>query len=634
GHELHKYLQEQGYNDYEVASTKDVRSNIGLQHICQKAFNTVTSSLRNILTGNKISNRKVYATSLHSDIEIILNSGLLLEEDYECILCFLEPINVAEDKYLWNNVALLCGIGMCVMLRAWRNFLTTWSMPAAYTLLAGGHLVNTWCIHQQKKKFSATLLSLLHVLKEISVQRRKTILFIQENELLLRGFTLAKCKTAVLDDLNTLKSNWFLMTGLREGISRVMQDFNCIMKRATKDLVRDFPLKGQLDNEHNYAAFLIAEDLGNNTDDVNKYSLGCLKRLQNANILLQSEFLRRCALCCMTSLWSDDLQSLAPLHETANTMLTTLHMFMEFLAVDYKFYSCYGRGERNTNQQLVPSTSHMSNVYLGVHSARLYLQGMLHQITQLEEMLQDISDNIQPDNLSCIFIELSYVSQEMTSCMNSIEIALSYCKSSEDSLEPIAEMNPPVLSQENVNVHKSDPIPVGYSDFDPPVEDEVFVALIRGTIEDDDFDEDPFNFTVEKEEKQQKECSKRMLTELKTVLVHKAEEMKQREDRALRNKGMLISDYSSGCEADASEDDTLKSETIDSLKSETIDSLKSEILDSSSTVEIESFSRTLLSDQNFSMAGIPLKPLPQTLVGDEETFGDSIESDTDEMEDS
>ena len=82
-----------------------------------------------------------------------------------------------------------------------------------------------------------------------------------------------------MNDLKTLKANWYLMIGLRERIAQVMHSVIDVLKCATKFLVAQFPLKGQLDNEHNYAAFMISEDLeiAAPEDDINMYSLKYLK---------------------------------------------------------------------------------------------------------------------------------------------------------------------------------------------------------------------------------------------------------------------------------------------------------------------------------------------------------------------
>ena len=352
------------------------------------------------------------------------------------------------------------------------------------------------------------------------------------------------------------------------------------------------------------------------------------QRLQNINILLQSEFLRHYALCCMPSLWNDDFQSLTPLLEITDSVSRNLCSFVESLTLAYKFYSCYGKCEGNMNQQPQPLVCSVTDVFVGVHSARLYMQGILHRAMQLEEMLEQ--NKQEADDVNYIFTELNDITNEITSCMNCIEIALSFCKSSEVNFEPAVEVTPTSLSLNCANMQESEPIAVGYSDFDPKVEDEVFEALVDHNVDKDDYD-DLCDIKIEKETEQQKACSMRMMSELKTVLMYKAEEMKKREERVLRNKGILImKDDSSDCEADVSQMETEDVSEDDTLKSEVFDFLKSEI-DSSSSGQSNNI-KSQTSDGSWSAVGLPFKVLGKSLVGEEETSGDLAESDTDEMD--
>ena len=354
--------------------------------------------------------------------------------------------------------------------------------------------------------------------------------------------------------------------------------------------------------------------------------------LQNANILLQSEFLRRYALCCIPSLWKDEFQNLTPLLKKASIVSHRLNSFIDSVILDYKFYSCYGKGESSISLRPVSAIYNVSNAFIGVHSARLYMQGVLHKVMQLEEILEqnERDEKLKSDFLNSICRELNEVAQEMESCSNCIDIAISYCKTSEDKVQLAVTTTAPPLGIGNAIIEKTDPIPVGFSDFDPDVEDEVFEALIHDSMSIDD-DDDYYDIVMEKEDKLQNECSKRMMSELKTVLVHKAEEMKKREDQALRNKGILVTDESLVKDNITHVDTSDRSET-DSLNSKLIDSLTSEVVDFEAPIGVQN-SDVCQSGRGWSIAGLPVKPLAKTLVGEEETFGDSAESDSDELSD-
>jgi hypothetical protein len=88
----------------------------------------------------------------------------------------------------------------------------------------------------------------------------------------------------------------------------------------------------------------------------------------------------------------------------------------------------------------------------------------------------------------------------------------------------------------NVSEQKQKPV----VDLDPQIEDEVFEAIIShdnlltGCEDDDDGYFVSMDATDEVRRRTEKECSDRMMLELKTVLVHKAHEWEKREARALK----------------------------------------------------------------------------------------------------
>jgi hypothetical protein len=133
---------------------------------------------------------------------------------------------------------------------------------------------------------------------------------------------------------------------------------------------------------------------------------------------------------------------------------------------------------------------------------------------------------------------LTDIVTEINSCKSCLEVAIS---------ELVNKPPTPQLTSEacdsltkNVSEPKQKPVVVGVTDLDPQIEDEVFEAIIShdnllaGREDDDDGYFVSMDAADEVRRRTEKECSDRMLLELKTVLVHKAHEWEKREAMALK----------------------------------------------------------------------------------------------------
>jgi hypothetical protein len=173
---------------------------------------------------------------------------------------------------------------------------------------------------------------------------------------------------------------------------------------------------------------------------------------------------------------------------------------------------------------------------------------MLHRTKEIEELLETHTDETEvADNKT--------LSQNLKNVLTDIVTELNSCKSCfEVAISQFSVLNqPPVLYAatktselliHNTSEQKQKPIVVGFTDLDPQVEDEVFEAIIShenlgtGSDDEDDVNFVSLNAADRIKRQMEKECSDRMLLELKTVLVHKAHEWEKREAKALRNKGI------------------------------------------------------------------------------------------------
>lgn len=237
-------------------------------------------------------------------------------------------------------------------------------------------------------------------------------------------------------------------------------------------------------------------------------------------------------------------QNIIPVLTIVNEVSNKYHELLSTLNQDFKFFSGYGLNAVNDTYFKTPTKRNSwryFGAYVGIHSACLHLQGMLHRAKEMEELIQVQSDETEvADNstLSRNVTEvLTDIVTEINSCKSCLEVAIS---------ELVNKPPTPHLTSEtcdsltkNVNGQKQKPVVVGVTDLDPQIEDEVFEAIISHdnpltACEDDDGYFVSVDAADEVRRRAEKECSDRMLLELKTVLVHKAHEWEKREARALK----------------------------------------------------------------------------------------------------
>jgi hypothetical protein len=209
---------------------------------------------------------------------------------------------------------------------------------------------------------------------------------------------------------------------------------------------------------------------------------------------------------------------------------------------DYKFFSCYGVNAVNDTHLKTPKRNSWRyfGAYDGIHSACLHLQGMLRRAKEMEELIQMQSDDTEDaDNGTLsknVTDVLNDIVTEIYSCKSCLEVAISELVNKPPTPHLTSEVRESLTK--TVSEQKEKPVLVGFTDLDPQVEDEVFEAIIShdnlptGCEDDDDFVSLDAADKVRRQT--EKECSDRMLLELKTILVHKAHEREEREARALK----------------------------------------------------------------------------------------------------
>ena len=267
------------------------------------------------------------------------------------------------------------------------------------------------------------------------------------------------------------------------------------------------------------------------------------QRLFNSYILVQSEFLRRLALCLCADLWTELTQTtlLSFLKNHLPDVLKCCSQQYQSLCHEQKLFRAIreSKDKQSLLKPSAPSNWDFSDIYMPIRSAAVHFQSLLMQVQHLQDILE--SENCahskeRKDLLSRISQILIDISREVSSGQACIDRSLVQALKMLNSQEPTAKLCEPKLGpSSDEDMEKcSDSLCI------QPIEDEVFELIISqeemGPCSDEDEWDEVSKYSLKA--KREGEASKRVLQELKTVLVKKADEWREREKQAMAMKGI------------------------------------------------------------------------------------------------
>ncbi|XP_066996996.2 vezatin isoform X2 [Anabrus simplex] len=546
GDQLHQYLKDIGFKEFDVIQ-RGASSNCLHENRQKPPDNSMDSRV------------------LLEHVDVILRSGLLFEEDANVLKSMIpaqeggggddDDDDQPPAEPVWIRPFFTDAMKYSVGSLSWCCYNMWGSAVLPMTAISSVILFTfwDWTKNYKSKKRLSEQKSLSGALQKLFFILKKSLKYIQENELVLRGFMLAKTGSAVSrlesSRLPCMAKRWQSMPGLRKGIVCAILAGASALKRATLDLLIHCPLNGQLDNTGHYLACLDQETLGlppiDNFGNEEELTVQELKRLHHIYLLLQSEFLRRLGLCFLPRLWKEDnfgqIESvMKSVHFLTDVCLTVASN----LTREYNVFYSYGVGDGAQKKRPLPISEHKhfayADTYVAVHSAGLHLQAMLLRIRGMEQSLESEIELESPAITKDLLSKMEDIMQELDLCKSCCDECVSQLSKMETSSK-IIEKQPHIDSAKaacNSAASISEPVLVGYTDLDPKVEDEVYEAEIYNENDDRNVDHDYFDYVkISKEDRErEKQLSKRMLQELKSVLVDRAQEWKEREAKALENK--------------------------------------------------------------------------------------------------
>ncbi|XP_049527904.1 vezatin [Dermacentor silvarum] len=561
---LYAHLTEAGFEfrdtDVAFAQTSDDRRPT-LEKTCHLPRSKILSFMPNVLTLFSSGLCKAKSAVLHSFhnfdgepfLDSILESPCLDEEDQRFLRNLLEARDLSVKKENFQGSFFTYSIAAAVVVCLVARCLSAERQSSAESLLVGivacalllvaGMILVKYCLLRQ---YRANIHSLLSTMQETQAMIRKCLQIIQEAEVVARGFTLASHNVPVHRiEMNILMPNLDPQRQcpeLRRSVFLWTRELFLIGKSATLEAIESVPLEGELDVSTIYLACTAPEDVSTELfaplgkaleEGTENFSLSALKAMLYLMYIQHSEFLRRLSLSLMPGIKKSCLFDALSLKTIVADLRASIQAQLRNLSNAYQFYKSSQMTEELESRPLRALQTAPHELHVAAHSLGLHLQAALKRTQAVESITESIGEDAEMEsleaNLSCLLAEVKEELASSYSCLEEVSMLLD--KRSAPKLpgeSPTLELPPPVTSTGPVVVINEDDVPV--------IEDEVFEALLSDKVEPGDVEQgDDYDFPSQKK---QKEASAVVFKELKSVLVIKAKEHREREKNALARSGV------------------------------------------------------------------------------------------------
>ncbi|KAK8755581.1 hypothetical protein V5799_001717 [Amblyomma americanum] len=506
---LYAHLTEAGFElpDMDLGSVKHADERpTSLNKTCHLRRSNIVTFLPNVLTlfMGGLSKAKSAALHLfhHFDgvpfLERILESPCLDEEDQRFLRNLLEAQDLTIKKEVQRSSFFACSVvaavGVCLVARCLSTEQETSAESvvlgflACALLLVAGTAIVKYCLLRQ---YRASIDRLLATMQDVQAMIRKCLQIIQEAEVVARGFTLASHNVP----LHRIEMNMLMP--------------NLDPQRQCPELRRS---------------------LEEGTDN---FSLSALKAMLYLMYIQQSEFLRRLSLCLMPGIKKSCLFDVFSMKTIVNDLGESIQAQLRNFSNAYQFYKSSQVTEELERRPSRALHKAPHELHTAAHSLGLHLLAALKRAQAVESMTESIGEDtdIEPleANLSCLLAEVKAELASSSCCLEEASVLLDKKLAPKLPVESTPlELPSPITSSGPVVVIKEDDIPV--------VEDEVFEAMLPDRAEPDDVKStDDYDLSSEK---MHREASAVVFKELKSVLVIKAKEHREREKNALARTGI------------------------------------------------------------------------------------------------
>uniref|UniRef100_F6Q5Q0 Vezatin n=2 Tax=Ornithorhynchus anatinus TaxID=9258 RepID=F6Q5Q0_ORNAN len=597
---LYQYLQDLGHSDFEICSSLSRKAErCSSQEEQQEQDAQKSSNQSSLLKVAEIAKNWISLSPfnkkddlLHKldvgfrldSLRTILQQEVLLQEDVELIELLDPSILTAgqpqepENGHLptlrslatptiWDVSLLLAFVSSSVMFPSWWSVFSwlMWGLVLiVYMVIRALSFWRTAKLQITLRKHNVQLEEAAANSRAFTNLVRKALRLIQETEVISRGFTLLLDRVSAACPFNKAGQHPSQhLIGLRKAVYRSVRANFRAARLATLYMLKNYPLNSESDNVTNYICVVPFKELGlglseeqvseeeahNLTDG---FSLPALKVLFQLWVGQSSEFFRRLALLLSTAnappapLLTLALLPHRILRDVTQGLPHAHAACLEELKRSYEFYRYFETQHQSGSQHLSktkPKSRELNNLHAAVRSLQLHLKALLNEVIILEDELEKFVGSKETHELGSeayhiLEQKLKLIQPHVQASNSCWEEAISQVdrlvrrntgKPDGACENPLCAVVPPLKPA--LRIEDKDPIPeeqeleayVDNSEFDCELRTEDFYYLSQ---EDRD------------RQKREREESKRVLQELKSVLGFKASETERQ-----KWKQLLFSDH-------------------------------------------------------------------------------------------
>lgn len=323
---------------------------------------------------------------------------------------------------------------------------------------------------------------------------------------------------------------------LRQSIFNSSLSLIKIFRCGTQKLLSSCPLVTEYDHGDHYIANVSLDKFGlDQSGDESFLETNRLKDVTQVLLLMESEFLRRLSLCFCLELRNNihNTDWMKTVKNICDNIIEKAESSLEQLVIALKYSKAMGFSERRSSA--IPHSAEPCILRPGITQTCYHLQNCLIKLREMEESNAKIQ-NISAENLMKVRTHLEQVSTEIRICQETLE----------DSIDLISNKLNPDQPQTIQTINKTDDSKLEEKsvqriiteDEDLVHQDEVFEAIIRFSEIAEEEGDDLDSLIEDKKKLKESSQAKKVLSELRSVLVHKQNEWKIREGKALaRQKG-------------------------------------------------------------------------------------------------
>ncbi|XP_072327989.1 vezatin isoform X2 [Scyliorhinus torazame] len=520
---------------------------------------------------------------LHS-LRTILEQEVLLQEDMELIE-LLDPSILRSTQtqqqengylpaqWLWGtpniwDVSLLAVLASALITISNLSDAVPWVVVgmslfglSIYMIFRSFSLWRTTRFQRSIRKCSVCLENTVANSHAFASLVRKCLRQIQETEVISRGFMLvtAACPASKLG--HSWQQQDQQLIGLRKAVYRLVRSAYRASRVATCQMLKSYPLNSEVDNVTNYLSAIPLKELGMGLGEevvsdeeiqelTDGYRLRPLKVLFQLWVGQSSEFFRRLALL-LSPTQAPHRPHINPEHlahhvfaEVTHDVPHVLTTCLEELKRSYDFHR-YLQAQHHSNLEVPTKTKQqsreMKNVYTVVRSLQLHLKALLNEVITLEDYLEKLFESQEQHETTqevCSGLDqkLKSIQPHMEASMNCWDETRNLVdklmhKTVGNKGKPVAQdcNLPPTWKASAKSV-------VQIEDQDPIPEEQELEAYVEESDSGGEFGGGIFNYLspeAREKDKREKEESRRMLQELKSVLGFKASELERQKWKQL-----------------------------------------------------------------------------------------------------